>query len=552
MQKNRSSSLVDSVPEIPFGCSTIIPNIHNARNGQIYCIVDTADSGRSVSYTYDPIGRLSSALTHGSANYPVWGLSWAYDRYANRTSQTVTAGTAPSSSLTFNTATNQPTGYTFNASGDMTVEPFGASSYQYGYDAEERMTSVSGAAGAAYTYDGKGVRVQKALTGGTTTVYVFALGMDIAEYDNGAAVASPSREYIYSGDTLISTVSAGTTNYHHADHLSVRVTTDANGNIVGQQGHFPYGEPWYSASTTTKFLFTSYEHDSETGLDYALARYYDSRMGRFCSPDPVDGWPDDPQSWNRYAYSRNDPVNLTDPSGKNWLVDFFEAIAMILVDILFPPAAPAMWAAEGGGAQLDNLLINMTVDAMIGMSHIPGYTLPSANAMQGQVPKGYTACPPVWFRVKAPGPDQANQKGGAAGVKNVKAPGNVAYNPADFDITREQAQQLDRSKNPILFQPDWSTAKIPTFDKSGNTVGYAKPTSKGPMQKFPQGSPTSPNATLQGKDTLGGVGSHGNPPNTIDEYGYKNTPQARAATRDVLTTVYIPDGSGANCPQGTK
>jgi RHS repeat-associated protein len=42
-------------------------------------------------------------------------------------------------------------------------------------------------------------------------------------------------------------------------------------------------------------------------------------MASFCSVDPVGGDPADPQSWNRYAYVRNDPINMADPSGKGWL-----------------------------------------------------------------------------------------------------------------------------------------------------------------------------------------------------------------------------------------
>src|SRR5690242_12396723 len=49
-----------------------------------------------------------------------------------------------------------------------------------------------------------------------------------------------------------------------------------------------------------------------------MARFYNSRLGAFCSADPVEGQPGDPQSWNRYAYVRNDPVDLTDPSGRFW------------------------------------------------------------------------------------------------------------------------------------------------------------------------------------------------------------------------------------------
>ncbi len=55
-------------------------------NGQITGISDstgTQEAGRSVSYTYDALHRLKTAVTTGSANYPQWGLSWTYDRYGN-------------------------------------------------------------------------------------------------------------------------------------------------------------------------------------------------------------------------------------------------------------------------------------------------------------------------------------------------------------------------------------------------------------------------------------------------------------------------------------
>ncbi len=49
------------------------------------------------------------------------------------------------------------------------------------------------------------------------------------------------------------------------------------------------------------------------------ARYYDAGTGRFISADPIVQAPNDPQSLNRYAYVRNNPLNLTDPSGYSWL-----------------------------------------------------------------------------------------------------------------------------------------------------------------------------------------------------------------------------------------
>jgi RHS repeat-associated protein len=95
------------------------------------------------------------------------------------------------------------------------------------------------------------------------------------------------------------------------------VNTDSSGNLIGEQGHYPFGDSWYLNSTTTKEQFTTYERDSETGNDYAMARYYGSRLGRFLSVDPVAGNTSNPQSLNRYTYVLNDPINLIDPSGRD-------------------------------------------------------------------------------------------------------------------------------------------------------------------------------------------------------------------------------------------
>jgi len=65
--------------------------------------------------------------------------------------------------------------------------------------------------------------------------------------------------------------------------------------------------------------FTGKERDAETGLDYFGARYYGSKIGRFTTVDPVYTWKEnlaDPQRWNRYAYSLNNPLRYVDPNGK--------------------------------------------------------------------------------------------------------------------------------------------------------------------------------------------------------------------------------------------
>lgn len=115
----------------------------------------------------------------------------------------------------------------------------------------------------------------------------------------------------------------GATTYHHADHLSTRVETNASGVVSRTFGQFPFGEVWYETGTANKWKFTSYERDNESGLDYAVFRYNSPRLGRFTSPDPLAGSIRSPQSLNRYAYVGNDPINKIDPLGLKMFPDWW-------------------------------------------------------------------------------------------------------------------------------------------------------------------------------------------------------------------------------------
>ena len=287
-----------------------------SNNGLIASITDSVDNGRSATYTYDSLYRLSTAATPGSASYGAWGLQETYDRYGNRWSQSAISGcttqTCPQPSVAVNATTNRITGspYAYDANGNMTNDGINT----IVYDAENHATSSSGAGGSGtYTTDGNGRRVKK-VSGSTTTVYIFSGSKVIAEYDNGAAPASPSREYIYGGSVLIAKITSSGTNYYHQDHLSNRLVTSSTGSTVAQMGHFPFGESWYNA-TNDKLHFTTYERDAESGNDYAQARYYISRLARFSSTDPLPGSIVDPQSLNRYTYANNQPTTMVDPSG---------------------------------------------------------------------------------------------------------------------------------------------------------------------------------------------------------------------------------------------
>lgn len=276
-------------------------------NGQIQGITDTRGAAFSTAYTYDGLGRLSQAQTNDLTATNTWRLAWSYDRYGNRLSQTLTGGTIAvgQPQLTVDATTNHITmsGFNYDANGNLTQDTAGT----YTYDAENRMTqSVVNSVTTSYAYDGNRLRVVKG-----PTVYIYSAGKIIAEYANG----SLSKEYIYSGSKLVATIAGTTVTYHHPDHLSNRVETDASGNITRTFAHLPFGENWYETGTADKWKFTSYERDQESGLDYATFRYYGNGYGRFTSADPLQGSLGNPQSLNRYAYVTNDPANRVDPFG---------------------------------------------------------------------------------------------------------------------------------------------------------------------------------------------------------------------------------------------
>src|SRR5580698_5246601 len=84
------------------------------------------------------------------------------------------------------------------------------------------------------------------------------------------------------------------------------------------------------------YKFTGKERDSESGLDNFGARYDASTMGRFMTPDPLGGKLIDPQTLNKYAYTRNNPTTLIDPTGMYTCAD--QADCQSKQDIAFEKA----------------------------------------------------------------------------------------------------------------------------------------------------------------------------------------------------------------------
>jgi RHS repeat-associated protein len=318
-------------------------------------------------YCYDGVNRLSKAVELGAVGdggCPVaqaapscsggqWCEGYGYDSMGNRTIATrsnLTAGFTEAA--TFTPGTNRmaagAAGGTFDYDGRGNVKKdamgVSGSGATYGYDGENRLaaycvqggTCVTTTSGAVlYGYDADGRRVTKG--GGATApvTYVYdAKGQLAAEYG-------------------ISAAPAGTT-YLTADALgSTRSVTDGSGGELERRDYYPFGGtiaatvgngractgscPSLSTygADLVRWQFTGKERDGESGLDYFGARYFSGAQGRFTSPDEwaggiVDpftggqvGQPGplpyadiaDPQTFNKYAYVRNNPLRYTDPDG---------------------------------------------------------------------------------------------------------------------------------------------------------------------------------------------------------------------------------------------
>jgi RHS repeat-associated protein len=111
------------------------------------------------------------------------------------------------------------------------------------------------------------------------------------------------------------------------DHLgSARVITNENGQVTTRKDYAAFGEELATSQRTTTLKYdasetrkgyTGYEKDTESGLEFAQARYYNAIHGRFTSVDPLTASATikNPQTFNRYSYVLNSPYKFTDPLG---------------------------------------------------------------------------------------------------------------------------------------------------------------------------------------------------------------------------------------------
>jgi RHS repeat-associated protein len=190
--------------------------------------------------------------------------------------------------------------------------------YQLAYDAENQLVNVTknGTNIASFVYNGDGRRVESDMDGDMIlfigSYYEFNdTTNEVTKYYFGGASVIAVRKYIIP--------QSQTLNYLLGDHLaSTSIVTDDTGSLIMETRYKPWGEVRYTTpnmTLPTRYTFTGQYSDSYINLLWYGSRHYDPALGRFISPDSIVPDPNNPQSYDHYAYTFNNPLRYTDPSG---------------------------------------------------------------------------------------------------------------------------------------------------------------------------------------------------------------------------------------------
>lgn len=330
--------------------------------GNIIQIADysATDAAKVVVFGYDDLYRLTSASTTEADSTP-FSQTYTYDPLGNMTSKSdVGSYTYAGTGYANPHAATSIAGTTLGYDNDGNVVSYGSNTYSWDY--RNRLVSLTASGTTAtYGYDHTTERVKK-IVGAATSIY---------PNDYYSVEGATTTRFIYAGGDLVATlekVGSAIQVYHvHNDHLgSTNVVTNAAGSVTQVLDYYPYGSVRIDIGTDVSGReFIGEFVDEESGLSYLNARHYMASRGQFLSQDPVF-WEiglktqegliglANPQLQNSYSYAGNNPIAGLDPSGR--------AIALPLIVPVLELLLPVIQSA--GAAILGSVAAVVTINAI--------------------------------------------------------------------------------------------------------------------------------------------------------------------------------------------
>jgi len=366
-----------------YGATGAVLTVTDPLNQVTTNVYDVA--GQLASTTYSNAATHSAVRTYNAAGRVTKENTtlYAYDAAGELTKNgATTQGYDAASQLTTAVVGSTSTAYTFDARGDRAKATTGSAVTSYGYDQANRLTSFArGTTTASYTYNGDSLRASKKV-GSTTTKFVYdtAQGLPLVLSDG-------AYYYLYGPDGVPfeQVTTAGTVTYLHADQLgSIRMITGSTGKSVGTATYTAYGTRT-TTGTTSVFGYAGQYTDTESGLQWLRARYYDPTTGQFLTVDPLTA-----ATGARYAYAAGNPITRADPSGLMEINDgasgYVAAIGDFWTSNSAPPRAPDYYTLCGGASPfivIPSARLTVTSSGHIHVTLSDGLGIPGANAQVG-------------------------------------------------------------------------------------------------------------------------------------------------------------------------
>ena len=156
--------------------------------------------------------------------------------------------------------------------------------------------------------------------------------------------------------------------YYHFDHLGAPIAaTDDAGKLKWSRDYSAFGKTFGAVDVSDRIGFAGQEYDTATELSYMGARWYDPKLGRFLTSDPVRFVDSNTLSFNRYLYANNSPYTYNDPDG-----EFFDlAIEILSISLSVHSAYKNFSEGNYGDALMDvgSIVLDATLMAVPG---VPG------------------------------------------------------------------------------------------------------------------------------------------------------------------------------------